>query len=101
MRTVSLALVTSILILWAAAVVLPSQGIQQRSAGVQGRVTVSESAQVLPGVAITLRGSTLDGPKILQSDDAGRFEVFGLAPGLYTCLLYTSDAADERSSVDL
>jgi len=84
MRTVSLALVTSILILWAAAVVLPSQGIQQRSAGVQGRVTVSESAQVLPGVAITLRGSTLDGPKILQSDDAGRFEVFGLAPGLYT-----------------
>src|SRR5678815_4106440 len=24
-----------------------------------------------------------------------------LAPGMYACLLYTSDAADERSSVDL
>ena len=32
-------------------------------------------------------------------DDGG--EVAALHPGLITCLLYTSDAADERSSVDL
>ena len=34
-----------------------------------------------------------------QSDEIVRHEVFG--PVVSVCLLYTSDAADERSSVDL
>ena len=37
-----------------------------------------------------------------MADNISRVIKFGaLAPGIKTCLLYTSDAADERSSVDL
>src|SRR5678816_3192885 len=43
------------------------------------------------------------GSGVWWSDGAAALQVFVEATGIpfYTCLLYTSDAADERSSVDL
>ena len=50
----------------------------------------------------------MTGPPALVQRAAANFKVQfekiqepGAGPDVYTCLLYTSDAADERSSVDL
>ena len=45
-----------------------------------------------------------DGKHIGNTSDKGKLEYVVKDPGIHkikTCLLYTSDAADERSSVDL
>ena len=43
----------------------------------------------------------LTNPKVLFLDEPTRGIDVGAKQEIYACLLYTSDAADERSSVDL
>ena len=65
---------------------------------IAGKVIDGQTNEVLSGVQISTTPPTSS--FITQQD--GSFSLSDLLPGQYRiCLLYTSDAADERSSVDL
>src|SRR5678815_5799220 len=70
------------------------------------------SGAVLPGVTVEASSPALiEQVRTITTDAQGLYRIADLRPGPYTvtftlpgfttCLLYTSDAADERSSVDL
>src|SRR5678809_694066 len=61
------------------------------------------SGAVLPGVTVEASSPALiEQVRSITTDAQGLYRIADLRPGPYTvCLLYTSDAADERSSVDL
>src|SRR5664280_1863560 len=64
----------------------------------QGTVTDSTGA-VIPSATVTVTNTATHVSAVQKSSSAGFYNISPLAPGTYTCLLYTSDAADEEDSV--
>ena len=61
-------------------------------------ITANGSTILAPGQTVTLTCPAAGGYLWSTGDQSQSISV---GAGTYTCLLYTSDAADERSSVDL
>ena len=58
----------------------PATGLAQ-TGSIRGSV-VDQTALVLPGATVTLRGNGV--PRTAYSDEQGTFELAGVAPGTYT-----------------
>ncbi len=58
---------------------------QAASASIEGRVVSTEDdRQPVPRVHITVRSTSLDAPRTVDTDEQGRFSITGLRPGRYT-----------------
>ena len=71
------------------------------------RINVPASKDLLPGMFVNVQFPFKNSGNVNQDFQEGvmipksAIVENGQLTGVYTCLLYTSDAADERSSVDL
>ena len=61
---------------------------------VSGTVT-DQSGAVLPDVSVTLKSTEKGFTQTAKTNAQGSYQFPLLEPGTYSCLLYTSDAADE------
>ena len=67
----------------AALVAAPLTGWAQRTTGDIRGVVVDESAGVLPGVTVTLRGPAVQGTPVAVTNELGVYRFPNLAPGIY------------------
>jgi hypothetical protein len=67
------------------ALILSTSGLlaQTRTGSIEGTVK-DATAQVLPGVSLTLSGPTLVAPQVTASSDVGVYRFINLPPGVYT-----------------
>ncbi|PSQ88700.1 MAG: TonB-dependent siderophore receptor [Bacteroidetes bacterium QS_8_64_10] len=73
----------------------PLHAQQPQTGAVEGRVTSAETGEALAGVNVSLEGTTQGA----STDDDGRYEITGVAPGSYTLVASFLSYATERRDV--
>jgi Ca-activated chloride channel family protein len=81
------------------ALTTPTAARAAATGALAGSVTDWDTSELLPGVTVVAMSPDLDGTRTAITDNAGRYRIDELAPGIYALSFYYTDAVVKRSGL--